>query len=789
MTDQELGPISDDEAALPLVFQNLDKVNEIIMPDAGIHEEEIDALNVVSGAQYIGTQNIVLTEQGWQGTQEVKKPPPFILPQLDIQHFTGREAELEQLESLLLNPSGPRMAGIAGLTGTAGMGKSALAIHFAKTHRDQFPDGVIGLRVDGGQVDTLAQRFASHVGVVIDPQQQLSAAEIMQSVFQRKQALLIFDNAEDSTVQVLHPGGDKCAVIVTTRNRGLLRSFGIQASAQVDLQRFSFEETKQLLSQIFGERRVTSESDAVQAIHDLVGGLPLAIQIVGSTLVDQPFTTLSEYAAMLSNEKKRLSYLRDPDDPELDVRASFMLSLKYLDEDQISLFACLGACAPEGFSLQTAQLVSGQNEGAVRSGMGRLLRLSLINQGAEPDRFVLHPLLFLFSRELGQERNFLALAEQRHTDYFSHYADEYRGLSLTKLDALEKELDALLLTAKRLTNDLIASNAFYLSIEPFLQARGYWSQALELLDLILDVARSDGDFYRVTHCLLQRGQFFQLLARFDDAEKVLQEGGNIALQVEDSWQRQHLQAMVLNSLGGVYQRQGKFDEAVEAFQQSAIIEQEIGNQRGQAMVLNSLGGVYQRQGKFDKAIEMFQQSYDLLVKLSDKIGQAMVLFSFGKALLDHCEAPQATEKLKASFEINETLKNAQGMRIVSPSLTRALTTVGQIEEARQYISQALTIVPDDKRLLRLQEQLSEKRPVSLQIALKTGCIKRLIRNLAGYLYGFITPDDESEEIYFGENQVDAALLPALVEGQQVTVEVEMTARGPRARRVRQNTND
>ena len=151
--------------------------------------------------------------------------PPFILPQHDIPFFTGREQELKQLETLLLNTQaqGPRVAAIAGLTGTGGMGKSALACHFATLYRHEFRDGVIGLRVDGAQVDALAQRFADLSSVKIDPERGLSAAEIMQSVFQKRQALLIFDNADDAAMQKLHPGGNTCAVIVTTRNRALLR--------------------------------------------------------------------------------------------------------------------------------------------------------------------------------------------------------------------------------------------------------------------------------------------------------------------------------------------------------------------------------------------------------------------------------------------------------------------------------------------------------------------------------------------------------------------------------------
>jgi hypothetical protein len=49
--------------------------------------------------------------------------------------------------------------------------------------------------------------------------------------------------------------------------------------------------------------------------------------------------------------------------------------------------------------------------------------------------------------------------------------------------------------------------------------------------------------------------------------------------------------MALNSLGGVLQRLGKFQEAADALTKAGEIEERLGNERGQAMVLNSLGGV------------------------------------------------------------------------------------------------------------------------------------------------------------------------------------------------------
>jgi hypothetical protein len=268
-----------------------------------------------------------------QISQKTERKLPFTLPPIDLANFTGREEELKKLEELIFNQQGSRVVGIVGLTGTGGMGKSALAVYFATKHRKRFPDGVIGLRVDGSSVDEIARRFALHIVDKVDP--NLKALEIMQMHFQERRMLLILDNAEDATARLLEPGGDKCAVIITTRNRNL----NLGTTGQIDLNRFSTKETHDLLVSFLIKKGVDEEPDAVQRIHNLVGGLPLAIRIVGGALADEKETTIGEFANRLESEKNRL-YLQDPDDESLDVHASINVSLKKLDDAQIHIYSC-----------------------------------------------------------------------------------------------------------------------------------------------------------------------------------------------------------------------------------------------------------------------------------------------------------------------------------------------------------------------------------------------------------------------------------------------------------------
>ena len=98
--------------------------------------------------------------------------------------------------------------------------------------------------------------------------------------------------------------------------RNCNRNLNLGTTGQIDLNRFSLKETHDLLVSLLDENRVDAEPHAVERIHNLVGGLPLAIRIVGGALDDEKETSLDEFADRLENEKNRL-YLKDPDDKEL----------------------------------------------------------------------------------------------------------------------------------------------------------------------------------------------------------------------------------------------------------------------------------------------------------------------------------------------------------------------------------------------------------------------------------------------------------------------------------------
>ena len=279
------------------------------------------------------------------------------MPQHDTPSFTGRRDELHALERALLNDRAERFCTIAGLSGTGGIGKSALAVHFATFHRDRFPDGVIGLRVDGKEVDTIAREFARNAGAPLEPDDERDATSIMQATFSGREMLLIFDNAEDASVRRLVPGG-RTSAIITTRDRLLPVLIEVPEAARVDVPTLPESELMDLLRKRLGVR-VSDEADPARRIIALVGGLPLALQIASSILELTTWRGLADLAELLTSERQRLSALAIRGDPHLDVRVSFNASLRLLTPEEIDFFASLSICDADGFSLQTAAAVAG----------------------------------------------------------------------------------------------------------------------------------------------------------------------------------------------------------------------------------------------------------------------------------------------------------------------------------------------------------------------------------------------------------------------------------------------
>ena len=644
--------------------------------------------------------------QSTQPKTSIVRKIPFVLPQLDVSTFTGREKELQQLEGLLLNRQGTKICSIASLAGVGGIGKSALACHFATIHKDDFPDGVIGLRVDGKDLDAIARDFARRCGEEIDSEDERDASTIMQEVFAYRRILLIFDNAEESSIQALRPGGDRCAVIVTTRDRGLSISLDIPNEGRINLPPLPAPESLRLLETLIGKDRVAIEPEAACNLIELTGKLPLALQIIGAGLKLNEGRKLTDYVASLRDERKRLERMEVEGDKHLDLRACFSLSLNQLQPEKINFFACLSLCASDGFSRRTATATSGFNdEYDAQKYLDYLCRISLLNYAeVGENRFVFHSLIRLFARELLVDRGLEEEATPRHAEFCINLVKSFNpNNSDIGVSIIGEEIDDIILAAEWLQKNGIADSDLAESLNDFFEDYGYWSKATHLMRGFQALAESREDWEAVVTFRTRQAKYFAKQNELPNAEAVLAPLPDIISRIENPNNRQRSEIKWLIRLGRIRQQQQLFDAAVNALQRGVTIAEELGEQDSLRKILDSLANVFKQQRKWDEAIDAFQRSVEISEALNDRRSVAIGLNGLAGVLQQQDKLDEAAATFQRVVEISEAFNDQRSVAIGLNGLAGVLQQQGKLDEA------AATF----QRVVEISEALNHRRSVAI----------------------------------------------------------------------------
>jgi len=287
------------------------------------------------------------------GAPSASMPPGWAVPaQLPAAAaaFTGRLDELAALDAVLRGQGGegPPHAVIAAVTGSAGVGKTALAVQWAHRVREEFPGGQLFIDLDGyarGEimrpVEALAC-FLQALGVPGEkvPTETAQAAGLYRTLLAGRRMLVVLDNARSpEQVRPLLPGDPCCRVVVTSRDRltGLLAREGAHL---VRLDVLPPPEARLLLACTAGRERVDAEPDAAAELAWLCAYLPLALRIAAARLVSDPRSIASHVTELA--EGNRLSYLEADGDEQAAVRSAFGLSYGSLRADARRLFRLLG---------------------------------------------------------------------------------------------------------------------------------------------------------------------------------------------------------------------------------------------------------------------------------------------------------------------------------------------------------------------------------------------------------------------------------------------------------------
>ncbi|MEU6220798.1 BTAD domain-containing putative transcriptional regulator [Streptomyces sp. NPDC047022] len=333
-------------------------------------------------------------------------PVPAQLP-LTVVGFTARKDELAQLDTAALDA-----VPLTVISGTAGVGKTSLVVHWAHRVAPRFPDGQLyadlhGFDPSGTALDPAdcLRGFLNALGL---PPRSLPAGLLAQSALFRsmlagKRVLVVLDNARDAEqVRPLLPGSSGCLVVVTSRDQ-LTPLVVAQGAASLRLDPLTAGQARDLLIRRLGHDRVACEPGAADEIAAHCAGLPLALAVAATRAAVRPGHSLSALSAQMSKAAARLDAF-EGGDAGTDLRSVFSWSYRTLGAEAARLFRLLGLYpGPDLSAHAAASLVRCPVERA-RWTLAELCRANLLTEQA-PGRYALHDLLRAYAAEL-------ALAEE-----------------------------------------------------------------------------------------------------------------------------------------------------------------------------------------------------------------------------------------------------------------------------------------------------------------------------------------------------------------------------------------
>jgi DNA-binding SARP family transcriptional activator len=363
----------------------------------------VEQLGLEPGNELQRLEHAILTGDPMLATPGTPSIAPAQLP-ADIDDFTGRKTQLATVAHLA--GAADRSASVlVAITGKAGVGKTALAVHAAHRLRDQYPDGQLFVNLRGTEANPLCAtdvlaRFLRSLGVdptAIPEDAEERAALYRSRLADRRLLILLDDAACEAQLRPLLPGTSGCAVLVTCR----ARLAGLGGARVVDLDVFEPDQALELLARAVGPQRMAAEAAAAREIVRLCGFLPLAVRVAGARLGARPHWPLSRLEADLTDEDTRLDTLRLGD---LEVRASLARSYETLDVMARRAFRLLGLLEIREFAPWVTAALLDIPQAKAEDLMDTLVDLHLLDVAGRDAsgrlRYRFHDLLRAYAREV-----------------------------------------------------------------------------------------------------------------------------------------------------------------------------------------------------------------------------------------------------------------------------------------------------------------------------------------------------------------------------------------------------
>jgi len=676
---------------------------------------------------------------------------PAHLP-ADAPGFSGRRDELRALHGML-----DRNQPILIISGTAGVGKTALAIRFGREVAKRFPDGQLYLNLRGFDPSLAPMDPAEALRFILDaigvptrsiPADMESRSALFRSIADGKRLLIVLDNAANpAQVRPMLPGSAYCLVVVTSRNdmAGLVAADG---AMPVSLDVLGDGEARELLDRRLGPERVSPERAAADEIIAACARLPLALSIAVGRAASRPALALADLADELRQARGSLDAL-EAGDAITDVRAVFSWSYDQLSEPAARMFRLLGVHPGPDISLSAAASLAALPRPEAGAALRELVRTSMVAERGH-GRYTFHDLLRAYAAEQAEWHDPAPeqrAAIQRVLDHYLHTAmaamvrlnparaplrlaplvpgvapaevtDKHQALAW-----FEAETPVLLVLVNYAAGHAFDEHAWQIpwAMASYLYLRDRNQEWVVVQRIALAAAQRLADeralahsHYQLAHAYARTGDTTAADPHVYQALELFRAIGDVASE-----------ALALHGLAWQLEAQGQYARALAHVLDALRMLKAVGNWWTQAMLENMAGWLYAHLDQQQEAMAHCQRGLGLHRESGNRMGQGAALHNIGYVYIQLGDFAQARSSYQQALEIYREVGTPLGESDALIGLGDVLAAEGDVMGARDAWTAAEQILdqfahPDAEGVRAKLATLVEQPGTTATTAVSTG---------------------------------------------------------------------
>ncbi len=620
--------------------------------------------------------------------------------------------------------TGPGTTGILAIVGPAGVGKTALAVHWARQVQERFPDGQLYVNLRGHDRERpmtpehALDELLHALGVPGDkiPFGLGARAELFRALLSGRRVLVLLDNAHlPEQVDPLLPGSPGGAVVVISRS-SLPYLGATDARSTVPVGELDSTEAVALLREAIGTTRADAEPDAVVELARLCGQLPLALRVAARRVAISPDVMLADLVKEFAEVRGHGDAGATDEAETAGVRAAFLWAYRSLPAEASGMFRLLGLHRGPDISGPAATALAGGTPTRVRELLSVLVGGHLVEEIA-PDRYRLHDLLRVYACEGAAElpEPERAAAVARVLTWYLHTADAavraFSPLGLrVPLDADDRDAAGQLptfsdrgqalawCTAERA--NLVAAThhasqcgrhvlAWKLPavLWDFFTMHGHLTDWITTHDVGLASARHLGDKRGEAWMENNLGNAYKGLGQFDEAlrhfHNALANNEAIGDDRGEGWTRYNL--------GDTYRELGRFKDALDHLRRALIIGRKVGERWSEGYTLNMIGDSYRCLGQFDEALRHLLPALVINRDMGHRRGEGFTLTMIGDTHQDRGKFDDAFTYYQMALTVRREIGDRRGEAVTLQSLGENRWRLGRFDHAHGYYQQSLVI--------------------------------------------------------------------------------------------------